>query len=169
MSNLEANEASGRNETREERMDRNWGELLQELRVLQTGVQILAGLLLTLPFQERFTTLDDYQVGLYLTNVVVASLTTACILVPVSIHRRLFRKRLKEKLVTSANLLTKFALAGIGLLSAGTAALVFDIVAGRTAGLSAGGALLALLLVLMVYVPNRLSKGAVSKIDGSTA
>lgn len=169
MSNLEANEASGRNETREERMDRNWGELLQELRVLQTGVQILAGLLLTLPFQERFTTLDDYQVGLYLTNVVVASLTTACILVPVSIHRRLFRKRLKEKLVTSANLLTKFALAGIGLLSAGTAALVFDVVAGRTAGLSAGGALLALLLVLMVYVPNRLSKGAVSKIDGSTA
>lgn len=169
MSDLAANEASGRNETREERMDRNWGELLQELRVLQTGVQILAGLLLTLPFQERFTTLDDYQVRLYLTNVVVASLTTACILVPVSIHRRLFRKRLKEKLVTSANLLTKFALAGIGLLSAGTAALVFDVVAGRTAGLSAGGALLALLLVLMVYVPNRLSKGAVSKIDGSTA
>lgn len=169
MSNLEANEASGRNETREERMDRNWGELLQELRVLQTGVQILAGLLLTLPFQERFTTLDEYQVGLYLTNVVVASLTTACILVPVSIHRRLFRKRLKEKLVTSANILTKFALAGVGLLSAGTAALVFDVVGGRTAGLSAGGALLAVLLVLMVYVPSRLSKGAVNPMNGPSA
>lgn len=160
MSRLEANEESGRNETREERMDRNWGELLQELRVLQTGVQILAGLLLTLPFQERFSTLDHFQIGLYLTNVVVASLTTACILVPVSIHRRLFRKRLKETLVDSANVLTKVALAGVGLLSAGTAALVFDVVAGRTAGLTAGGILLALLLILMVYVPSRLSKGA---------
>lgn len=122
---------AGRNETREEQLDRNWAELLQELRVLQTGVQILAGFLLTLPFQQRFGTLDDFQVGLYLINVVIASLTTALILLPVSVHRRLFRQRLKSTLVSSADSIAKWALAGVGMLSVGTAALVFDVTAGR--------------------------------------
>ena len=151
---------TGRNETREEQLDRNWAELLQELRVLQTGVQILAGFLLTLPFQDRFQDLDDFQVVLYLVNVVIATLTTAFILLPVSVHRRLFRQRLKETLVSSADTITKIALAGVGMLSVGTAALVFDVTAGRTAGLTAGGILLAVLLVLLIYVPLRLNKRA---------
>ena len=50
---------TNRNESAVEKLDRNWMELLQELRVLQTGVQILAGFLLTLPFQSRFETLDE--------------------------------------------------------------------------------------------------------------
>ncbi|MHA7290751.1 DUF6328 family protein [Arthrobacter sp. MDT3-24] len=152
--------STGRNETREEQLDRNWAELLQELRVLQTGVQILAGFLLTLPFQQRFEDLDVFQVGLYLVNVVIAALTTAFILLPVSVHRRLFRQRLKETLVSSADTITKIALAGVGMLSVGTAALVFDVTAGRTAGLTAGGILLAVLVVLLVYVPLRLNKRA---------
>ncbi|KQQ89662.1 MULTISPECIES: DUF6328 family protein [Micrococcaceae] len=157
---------TGRNETREEQLDRNWAELLQELRVLQTGVQILAGFLLTLPFQSRFEDLDDFQVNLYLANVVVAALTTAFILLPVSVHRRLFRKRLKETLVSSADSITKIALGGIALLSAGTAALVFDVTAGRQAGLTAGGALLAVMVVLLVYVPIHLNRKAdAGKLD----
>ncbi len=151
---------TGRNETREEQLDRNWGELLQELRVLQTGVQILAGFLLTLPFQQRFGQLDSFQVGLYLVNVVIATLTTACILLPVSVHRRLFRKRLKETLVSSADLITKIALGGVGMLSVGTASLVFDVTAGRVVGLTVGGILLAILAILMIYVPLRLNKRA---------
>ncbi|MGO4189459.1 DUF6328 family protein [Pseudarthrobacter sp. TAF60_1] len=151
---------SGRNETREEQLDRNWAELLQELRVLQTGVQILAGFLLTLPFQQRFKELDQFQVTLYLVNVVIAALTTAFILLPVSVHRRLFRQRLKEMLVSSADTITKLALAGVGMLSVGTAALVFDVTAGRSAGLTAGGILLAVLLVLLIYVPLRLNRRA---------
>ncbi|MCY1676438.1 DUF6328 family protein [Pseudarthrobacter sp. SL88] len=157
---------TGRNETREEQLDRNWAELLQELRVLQTGVQILAGFLLTLPFQSRFEDLDDFQVTLYLANVVVAALTTAFILLPVSVHRRLFRKRLKETLVSSADSITKIALGGIALLSAGTAALVFDVTAGRQAGLTAGGALMAVMVVLLVYVPIHLNRKAdAGKLD----
>ncbi|WP_457964844.1 DUF6328 family protein [Arthrobacter sp. D1-29] len=152
--------STGRNETREEQLDRNWAELLQELRVLQTGVQILAGFLLTLPFQDRFDELDDFQVVLYLVNVVIATLTTAFILLPVSVHRRLFRQRLKATLVSSADTITKIALAGVGTLSVGTAALVFDVVAGRPAGLTAGGLLLAVLLVLLAYVPLHLNKRA---------
>ena len=92
MTDPDALAGSGRNETREEQLDRNWMELIQELRVLQTGVQILAGFLLTLPFQQRFQTLDRFQVTLYLVNVGLAALTTAFILLPVSVHRRLFRE-----------------------------------------------------------------------------
>ena len=150
----------GRDESLAERMDRNWAELLQELRVLQTGVQILAGFLLTLPFQSRFETLDDYQTWLYLANVVVAALTTATILLPVSVHRRLFQQGLKETLVTSANTIAQVSLAGVGLLSVGTTSLVFDVVAGRRAGLTAGVGLLAVLLLLLVVLPAWLRRRA---------
>lgn len=160
MSEREAVVGDGRNETVNQQMDRNWGELLQELRVLQTGVQILAGFLLTIPFQERFETLDDYQVGLYLANVVLAALITAVILLPVSVHRRLFRKQLKQTLVASADRIAKVALAGVALLSAGTASLVFDVTAGRDAGLLAGGGILAVMILLLVFVPIWLHKRA---------
>ena len=160
MSERDAVSGDGRNETVNQQMDRNWGELLQELRVLQTGVQILAGFLLTIPFQERFERLDDYQVGLYLSNVVLAALITAVILLPVSVHRRLFRKQLKQTLVSSADRIAKVALAGVAVLSAGTASLVFDVTAGREAGLLAGGGLLAVMIVLLVFVPILLHKRA---------
>ena len=148
----------GRDESVAERMDRNWVELLQELRVLQTGVQILAGFLLTLPFQSRFETLDDYQIRLYLANVVLAALTTATILLPVSVHRRLFQQGLKTTLVTSADTIAKIALAGVGLLSVGTTSLIFDVTVGRTAGVVAGVGLLAVLILLLVVVPAGLHR-----------
>ncbi|MEV7133688.1 DUF6328 family protein [Arthrobacter sp. NPDC093128] len=163
MSDGDAVAGDGRNESVNQQMDRNWGELLQELRVLQTGVQILAGFLLTIPFQERFESLDDYQVGLYLTNVLLAALVTAVILLPVSVHRRLFRKQLKSTLVASADRIAKVALGGVALLSAGTASLVFDVTAGRNAGLLAGGGLLAVMILLLVFVPIWLHKRATKK------
>jgi glucan phosphoethanolaminetransferase (alkaline phosphatase superfamily) len=149
-----------RNESAIEKLDRNWMELLQELRVLQTGVQILAGFLLTLPFQSRFETLDDYQTTLYLANVALAALTTALILLPVSVHRRLFRLHLRAALVSSADRIAKVSLACVGLLSVGTSSLVFDVTAGREAGLWAGAVLLVVLIVLLVYVPSRLRRQA---------
>lgn len=148
----------GRDESRLERMDRNWAELLQELRVLQTGVQLLAGFLLTLPFQMRFQTLDDYQTRLYLANVVLAALTTATILLPVSLHRRLFRQGLKATLVASADVIAKVSLAGVGLLSVGTTSLIFDVTLGRTAGVVSGVGLLAVLVLLLVVVPAWLQR-----------
>ncbi|WP_144661713.1 DUF6328 family protein [Paenarthrobacter nicotinovorans] len=143
----------GRNESTEERMDRNWMELIQELRVLQTGVQILGGFLLTLPFQSRFGELDDWQRGLYLFNVMVAALTTVLIVIPVSVHRRLFRRGLKATLVSSADAVTKWALGGVAVLIVGSATLVFDFTAGRTAGIVAGGFIVLMLLLLVVGMP----------------
>jgi len=67
--------SDGRDETPDERMDRNWNELLQELRVAQTGVQILTGFLLTVPFQQRFGDLDTFQTDVYLAFVALAVLS----------------------------------------------------------------------------------------------
>jgi len=132
----------GRDETLEQQADRNWGELLQEVRILQTGVQILTGFLLTLPFQQRFTELDGYQRGLYLVLVVLAVATTGTLVTPVSIHRAVFHRRMKQNLVTTSDRLARIALVLVALLMSGTAALAFDVTLGRVAGQVAGGLLL---------------------------
>src|SRR5689334_12186764 len=95
----------GRNETPEQRSDRNWVELLQELRVMQTGVQILTGFLLTVPFQARFETLTSFQRGYYLVLMVLAALTTGLAVAPVALHRALFRRHVKARLVTVGDVL----------------------------------------------------------------
>lgn len=144
----------GRGETLNVRMDRNWNELLQELRVTQTGVQIITGFLLTVPFQQRFAELDAYQRGTYLALVVLAVITTGLIVTPVSLHRMLFRRRLKPQLVNAGDRLARTGLAGLALVLTGTAMLVFDIVVSRTAGLVAACLVLAFLAGLWVVLPR---------------
>lgn len=127
----EAGSAStGRNETRNEQHDRNWDDILQELRVLQTGVQIIAGFLLTLPFQSRFAELDSTAVTIYLALVVLAAVTTCLMLVPVALHRKLFRLRQKEKVVAAGHCILKAVLVLVGVLIAGSTTLIFYIVVG---------------------------------------
>jgi hypothetical protein len=128
----------GRDETETERLDRNWTEILQELRVIQTGTQILTGFLLTLAFQQRFTDLDRFQVDIYLGLVVVAAAATVLGLAPVSLHRTLFRRRAKAAIVTWANRILKVTLVVVALTLSGTLLLIFDVVIGRTAGVIAG-------------------------------
>lgn len=134
----------GRDETETERLDRNWGEILQELRVVQTGTQILTGFLLTIAFQQRFEQLDGYEVAVYLVLVCTAALATLLALTPVSMHRALFRHRAKKQLVEIGNRLLIVTLGVVLLTLSGTALLIFDIVAGTPAGIIAGGAVLAL-------------------------
>ena len=80
-----------RDETEAQRLDRNWSGLLQELRVAQTGVQLLTGFLLTLPFQQRFTQLDGVMRTVYLVTVACSIGATVLLVAPVSMHRLLFR------------------------------------------------------------------------------
>lgn len=152
----EENDASagdGRHETTVERLDRNWYEILQELRVAQTGTQIITGFLLTLAFQQRFTDLDRFQVSVYLVLVVFAALTTALALAPVSLHRTLFRERAKYELVTIGNRILKVVLIGVAAVLTGTVLLIFDVVAGRSAGLIAGGLSIVVVVALAVLLP----------------
>src|SRR5690554_1930306 len=110
-----------REESESERLDRNWNEILQELRVTQTGSQILTGFLLTVAFQNRFTDLDPVQVTLYLALVVGAIATTALGLTPVSLHRQLFRKRAKDDVVAIADRIMRYTLVGVALVQIGRA------------------------------------------------
>ena len=119
----------GRAETENERLDRNWNSLLQEVRVTQTGTQILSGFLLAVAFQPRFALLDQYQVTLYLILVSVAALTTAIGLAPVSLHRILFRRHAMARVVRVASILVRATLIGVAAVLTGTVLLIFDVVA----------------------------------------
>src|ERR1700753_290333 len=92
-----------RHETPLERLDRNWNDLLQELRVVQTGVQFLTGFLLTLPFQQRVTELGATARDVYLAPVSAAVLATAALVAPVSAHRLLFRRHARDSMVAVAH------------------------------------------------------------------
>ena len=147
---------SGRDETSQERADRKWGDLLQELRVMQTGVQLLAGFLLTLPFQQKFEDLDEFQRDFYLVLVVVAGVTTALVLTPVAAHRALSGRQVKDRLVRTASLIAICALGGVSLLVVGITTFLFDVVVDRTWAVAMGGAMALVLVLLLVVLPRRL-------------
>jgi hypothetical protein len=118
---------------RDPRLDRNWNELLQEIRVTQTGVQILTGFLLTVPFSHGFPKLDDLQRTAYLVVLCGSVLTTALVVAPVAFHRILFHQRRRHWLVEAANQCARAGLVTMALTSCGVLALVFDVVVGRVA------------------------------------
>ncbi|GGN31095.1 hypothetical protein GCM10012285_00650 [Streptomyces kronopolitis] len=105
----------GRHETPEERSDRRWTELLQEVRVIQTGVQILFGFLLTVVFTPRFATLTPTDRAIYVTTVLLGAATTGALVGTVTFHRLVAGHRLKSETVLWAS---RLALVGIVLLLA---------------------------------------------------
>jgi Family of unknown function (DUF6328) len=117
-----------RNESPEERDDRNLAELLQELRVAGLGVQVLFGFLLAIPFTNRFDRLSTGQRDLYVATLLLAALATALLLAPVAFHRVLFRRGRKEFLVRAANVLAIAGLAAVALAVSATVALVLGYV-----------------------------------------
>lgn len=135
-------------------MDRNWLELLQELRVVQTGVQILTGFLLTLPFTQTFTELADLQHWVYLSVLAGSVLATGLLVAPVAFHRVLFRHGLRPWIVARADQCAKAGLVALVLTIAGVIWFVFDIVAGRTAAWVTAGAMLTFFVVLWGLVPG---------------
>ncbi|WP_213817034.1 DUF6328 family protein [Glaciihabitans sp. dw_435] len=148
----------GRDETENERLDRNWVELLQELRVVQTGTQILTGFLLAAVFQSRFEDLDAFQHTVYLVLVVTSILTTVFGLAPVSLHRLLFRRQEKGTVVTYTNRYVQITLAGVAITVAGIGMLIFDFVLGRAWGVALAVFLLILLVIVWVIIPRRLAR-----------
>ncbi len=147
--------AGREDETPQERADRNWLELLQELRVSQTGVQLLAGFLATLPFQSRFGELDALERAWYVGLLALAFTTVGVTLAPVAIHRRVFQDDVKPELVQAGHRLTQVALWLIGLLLAGITFLVVDVVYDLVAGVVAAVVAAAVLVGLLVVLPTR--------------
>jgi Family of unknown function (DUF6328) len=142
-------------ESEQERLNRNLNELLQELRVSQTGVQILFAFLLALPFAQRFTKVTTFQRDVYFVTLLLAAAASAFFIAPVSAHRLLFRRKGKEHLIYSSNWM---AIAGLGCLAVaivGVILLISDFLFGAvTAAVSTGIAFL-LFVVLWYLLPLR--------------
>jgi hypothetical protein len=149
-------------------LTRNWNELLQELRVAQTGVQILTGFLLTVPFSSRFTDLEQHQVTIYLTVLAGSALTTALVTAPVAFHRILFRRREREWLVEAANVAARAGLTTMALTVGGVLLLVFDIVVGSAAGIIALAVTLVVFGAVWAVVPwwSHRASGRVESEEG---
>lgn len=150
---------AARGETAAQRLDRNWSGLLQELRVVETGVQLLTGLLLTLPFQNRFDRLDAAMRVVYLITVGCSLGATVLLVAPIGMHRMMFRQHRLDVIVSGAHRLAFCGLMVLALALAGVAVLIFDVVVGTRAGIIAGSvtgvALVGLWLVLPLVLRNR--------------
>ncbi|GAB3601101.1 DUF6328 family protein [Microbacterium tumbae] len=146
--------ADGRDETPNERADRNWDELMQELRVMQTGTQVLSGFLLAVAFQPRFTDLDDLQRGLYLVLVGLAALATILALTPVGLHRALFGRRRKPQLVRFASFIVRADLIVIGALTIGVTTLIVDFALDRATAIVVLIVVTVVVLALWAILPR---------------
>lgn len=104
---------SGRVETREEQADRKWSELLQEVRVTQTGMQILFAFLLAVAFTPRFQSLGHSDRTIYIVTVLLGAAATGALIAPVSLHRIVTGRRLKPETVHVA---ARFTVTGLVLL-----------------------------------------------------
>lgn len=144
-----------RDETATERLDRNWFSLLQELRVAQTGVQVLTGFLLILPFQDRFAALDDGARLVYLLTVACSIGSTVLLVAPVSMHRVLFRRHRLDALVASSHMLAMVGLLLLAMALTGVAAIIFDAVLGVAAAWLAGAVTLLALGSSWFWLPVR--------------
>ncbi|GAA2012208.1 DUF6328 family protein [Microbacterium ulmi] len=143
----------GRDETPAERADRNWSEVLQELRVMQTGTQILTGFLLALAFQPAFRDLSNGQRLVYLILIVLSALSAIVALAPVALHRVLFRRRAKEVVVAYGHAALVTSLVTVAILLVGVVGFVFDVVVGDAASWIAIAMLLAVLATLWLIAP----------------
>ncbi|MGI5245782.1 DUF6328 family protein [Dactylosporangium sp. CA-139066] len=121
-----------RDETPDERYDRNWNELLQELRVAQTGVQLLFAFLLTLPFSTRFPAVSPGQKVTYIVTILCTTVSALCLIAPVSHHRILFRRGRKEELVAVSSNLAGVGLWFLWLSVVGAVFLIFQFVVGMS-------------------------------------
>jgi hypothetical protein len=97
-----------------ERFDRELIELLNELRVVMPGVQVLFGFLLTVPFQQRFTEVDDFQRIVYFVTLLLTAASAAFLMGPSAFHRLTFREGQKPYLIALG---TRQTIAGIALLA----------------------------------------------------
>jgi Family of unknown function (DUF6328) len=134
----------GRNETQLERCDRNLVELMQEVRVVQTGVQVLFAFLLTAPLASRFPELSDFQQLTYFATLLAAGAAAVLLIAPTAYHRILFRLGDKEHLVEVANRFTLAGLTCVALSMVGALLLVTDLLFDATAVIAGTTAISAL-------------------------
>ena len=146
---------SGRNETEQERLDRNLGELLQELRVALPGVQVLFAFLLAVPFQQGFEEVTEFQKIVYFATLMLTAISATMLISPSAYHRITFRYQQKRRLVYYSN---RFAIIGLALLAlamTGAILLVTDFLFSTAAGVVAAAAALCIFGFFWFALPLR--------------
>ncbi|WTJ79617.1 DUF6328 family protein [Kitasatospora sp. NBC_01539] len=133
----------GRDETAQEQADRRWNEMLQEVRVAQTGAQVLFGFLLSVAFTPRFASLDDFDAHLYVATVVLGACATGTLIAPVSFHRFLAGHGLKPALIRIASRMVSL---GLTLLAATIGCALLLLLRTATGDPALSGALTAVVL-----------------------
>lgn len=124
---------SGREESEDERLDRNLGELLQELRVALPGVQVLFAFLLAVPFQGNFTKITPFQEKVYFATLLCTAISAALLISPTAYHRLTFHLQQKRALVSLSNRLTIAGLGFLALAMTGAIMLITDFLFGSVA------------------------------------
>jgi Family of unknown function (DUF6328) len=153
-----------------QRADRNFAELLQELRVAQTGVQILFAFLLTLSFMDRFAAIDAFQRTVYVFTLVASATTVALLVAPVAVHRLVFQRGRKRELVHVGHRLVIIGLVSLAVTMLAGMLLVLDVVVGRATAVSVVAALTVVFVVLWAGVPLRVRrKPPLRLLRGATA
>jgi Family of unknown function (DUF6328) len=146
---------SGRDETEDQRLDRNLGELLQELRVALPGVQVLFAFLLAVPFQQNFTKITSFQEKVYFGTLLCTAISAALLISPTAYHRLTFHLQQKHELVLISN---RLAIAGLGFLAlamTGAIMLITDVLFGTVATAVFSAAALTMFVVLWGLLPLR--------------
>jgi hypothetical protein len=136
-------------ETAKQRLDRNFNELLQELRVTQTGVQILLGFLLTMVFSSGFVKVTGWELALYAISVCLTTLAMGLLVAPVALHRILFRRGMKPHLVRLTHVLTFLGLITLMLAVSSAVTLALVVALGFAAGVTIG--VLTLLVLFLIW------------------
>jgi hypothetical protein len=146
---------SGRDESESERLDRNLGELLQELRVALPGVQVLFAFLLAVPFQQNFTKISAFEKKVYFATLLCTAISAALLISPTAYHRLTFHLQEKRRLVFLAN---RFAIVGLGFLAlamTGAVTLITDVLYGGIATVLLACGTLAMFVSLWYLLPLR--------------
>jgi hypothetical protein len=140
-------------ESKADRLDRELGELLQELRVTLPGVQVLFAFLLTVPFSDRFTRLSGTEKSLFLAALSGAAIASALLMAPTAFHRLLFRDRDKEWLVLRSNTLAIVGMLFLAVSMSCALYLVVEVVNGGELAGAIAGVFGAVLVTLWYVVP----------------
>jgi hypothetical protein len=144
---------AGRNETELERCDRNLVELLQEVRVVQTGVQVVFAFLLTAPMTQVFHHLEASVRAEYFVTLSLTATAAILLIAPIACHRLLFRLGDRGFRVVVANRLTLAGLVAVGLSMVGEMAFVADVLFAGSAVVLVGAVAANSCVALRVALP----------------
>jgi hypothetical protein len=149
-----------------QRADRNLLELLQELRVAQTGVQILFAFLLSMSFTDRFAEIDAGQLWTYVVTLLLSVVTAGLMVAPAAVHRVTFRRGVKQQTVQLGHRLFTVGLATLALTLTGAVLLVLDVAVGRAFAVPVAAAIGVILLALWFALPLRLLRRSPAHSEG---